>query len=74
MAEKPGLDEKAPQYGTPRASAERRKSSVVDAAVISGEIFDERYESTQRGRPVVYLHYQLQRADTKQGSKADMLK
>jgi hypothetical protein len=49
MAEKSELDEKAPQYGTPRGSVERRKSSVVDAAVISGEIFDERYESTQRG-------------------------
>jgi amino acid transporter len=27
----------------------RRKSSAVDPAVLAGEIFDERYETTQRG-------------------------
>lgn len=27
----------------------RRKSSAVDPQVLAGEIFDERYESTQRG-------------------------
>lgn len=30
-------------------TASRRKSSAVDPAVIAGEIFDERYETTQRG-------------------------
>jgi len=32
-----------------RKSGGERKSSVVDAAVLQGEIFDERYETTQRG-------------------------
>lgn len=27
----------------------RRKSSAVDQAVLTGEIFDDRFESTQRG-------------------------
>lgn len=43
-----GVDEKTPGYGT-RHSASSRKNSVVDAAVLQGEIFDERYETTQRG-------------------------
>jgi hypothetical protein len=30
-------------------STSRRKSSAVDPAVLAGEIFDERYETTQRG-------------------------
>jgi amino acid transporter len=30
-------------------TASRRKSSAVDPAIIAGEIFDERYETTQRG-------------------------
>jgi len=46
MAEKTDLshgnDENSPPY-------EGRKGSVVDAAVLQGEIFDERYETTQRG-------------------------
>lgn len=34
---------------TGRLSDGRRRSSVVNADVLAGEIFDERYESTQRG-------------------------
>jgi hypothetical protein len=30
-------------------AASRRKSSAVDPAIIAGEIFDERYETTKRG-------------------------
>lgn len=30
-------------------TASRRKSSAVDPAIIAGEIFDERYETTHRG-------------------------
>jgi amino acid transporter len=30
-------------------SSSRRKSSAVDPEVIAGEIFDARYETTQRG-------------------------
>ena len=41
-------EKQPPGYVKPRHSAER-KSSVVDAAIIQGEIFDERYEHTQRG-------------------------
>ncbi|KAH7077379.1 amino acid permease/ SLC12A domain-containing protein [Paraphoma chrysanthemicola] len=32
-----------------RASASRRKSSAVNPEILRGEIFDERYETTQRG-------------------------
>lgn len=32
-----------------RHSATRRRSSVVAPEVLAGEIFDERYERTQRG-------------------------
>lgn len=32
-----------------RQSASRRRSSVVGPEVLAGEIFDERYERTQRG-------------------------
>jgi hypothetical protein len=32
-----------------RNSSGGRKGSVVDASVIQAEIFDERYEKTQRG-------------------------
>jgi len=33
----------------------RRRSSAVDPTVIAGEIFDERYESTQRGLKSRYV-------------------
>jgi amino acid transporter len=32
-----------------RHSASRRRSSAVNPEVLAGEIFDERYETTQRG-------------------------
>jgi amino acid transporter len=32
-----------------RHSSSRRRSSVVNPEVLAGEIFDERYERTQRG-------------------------
>jgi hypothetical protein len=54
MAEKTGhssgLDEKAPEYDAAHRRSAERKGSVVDAAVLQGEIFDERYETTQRGK------------------------
>lgn len=31
------------------AGSQRRKSSVVNADIVAGEVFDERYETTQRG-------------------------
>jgi amino acid transporter len=43
------MGEKDVGYGEPKVSATRRRSSVVNAEVIQGEIFDERYETTQRG-------------------------
>jgi len=45
----PRLDD---EKGVPAYSpddAGRRKSSVVNAELLNGEIFDERYETTQRG-------------------------
>lgn len=39
----PGYD------GLRERSSGERKGSVVDASVIQAEIFDERYEKTQRG-------------------------
>jgi len=48
--EKNGYDEKTPDYDNAgRTSSGRRKSSVINAEVIAGEIFDERFEKTQRG-------------------------
>ena len=35
--------------GAERHSASRRRSSIVAGEVLAGEIFDERYERTQRG-------------------------
>jgi amino acid transporter len=40
--------------GTVR-EARPRKSSTVDPAAIAGEIFDERYETTQRGLKSRYV-------------------
>jgi len=46
--ESPRLDDEkgVPAY---RTTSGRRKSSIVNAEVLTGEIFDERYERTQRG-------------------------
>jgi yeast amino acid transporter len=43
QASKEAADEK------PKTSADRRKSSVVNPEIIQGQIFDERYDKTQRG-------------------------
>jgi amino acid transporter len=47
------IGEQNVDYGTGHMrtshTASRRKSSAVDPAVIAGEIFDERYETTHRG-------------------------
>jgi amino acid transporter len=45
-------DEKDVDY----AANSRRKSSAVDPEVLAGEIFDERYETTQRGLKSRYLN------------------
>ena len=34
---------------TEKAVGRRRKSSVVDTEVLTGEIYDERFDSTKRG-------------------------
>ena len=36
-------------------TASRRRSSVVNADVLAGDIFDERYETTQRGLKSRYV-------------------
>jgi amino acid transporter len=44
-------NEKVPVYedGEKTSDPPRRKSSVVNPEILAGEIFDERFESTQRG-------------------------
>lgn len=41
--------EKDVGYGETRVSATRRRGSATDPEVLQGELFDERYETTQRG-------------------------
>ena len=50
----PGYDKRPGEIteksdGDRRASQTRRKSSVVDPEVLTGEIYDERFDSTKRG-------------------------
>jgi amino acid transporter len=42
----------------------RRKSSAVNPEVLAGEIFDERYETTQRGLKSRYAQFPNLQADT----------
>ncbi|KAF2684846.1 histidine permease [Lentithecium fluviatile CBS 122367] len=43
------MGEKDMGYGEAKVSATRRRSSAIDPEVLRGELFDERYETTQRG-------------------------
>lgn len=51
----PDYDEKSPYLASEStdekgfAGQNRRKSSVVNAEVLNGELYDERFESTKRG-------------------------
>ncbi|KAL6709628.1 hypothetical protein ACN47E_001056 [Coniothyrium glycines] len=55
MAEKPtevfgaAAGEHNADFGVGSVHTSRRKSSAVDPEILAGEIFDERYETTQRG-------------------------
>lgn len=52
MGKEEEIVEKVPAYpdnGDRKDSTGRRRSSIVNPEVIAGEIFDERYERTQRG-------------------------
>jgi amino acid transporter len=44
-----GVPEKEPSIFGNAGRATRRKSSVVSPEILAGEIFDQRYERTQRG-------------------------
>ncbi|GAB7350062.1 hypothetical protein MBLNU459_g0731t1 [Dothideomycetes sp. NU459] len=48
-AEVPGYDSKTYESNEKSISQERRKSSVVNAEILAGEIYDDRYGGTQRG-------------------------
>ncbi|KAI4949966.1 hypothetical protein J4E86_007921 [Alternaria arbusti] len=52
-AEDSAIGEQSVDYGIGHVrkshTASRRKSSAVDPEIVAGEIFDERYETTQRG-------------------------
>jgi amino acid transporter len=43
------VGEKDIGYGEAKVPATRRRSSAVNPEILHGELFDERYETTQRG-------------------------
>ncbi|KAF2810227.1 histidine permease [Mytilinidion resinicola] len=43
------MPQKSPDFDVGTSDPTRRKSSVVNPEILAGEIFDERFESTQRG-------------------------
>lgn len=47
--ELPSYDKRAHEISEEKGGADRRKSSIVNAEVLTGEIYDERFESTKRG-------------------------
>ena len=49
------MGEKDVGYGEAKVSATRRRSSAINPEVLQGELFDARYETTQRGLKSRYL-------------------
>jgi yeast amino acid transporter len=45
----PGVEKGMGYDAEARLSASHRRSSAVDPELLAGELFDERYERTQRG-------------------------
>jgi len=43
------MGEKDMGYGETKVSATRRRSSALAPEVLQGELFDDRFETTQRG-------------------------